>query len=189
MDPFSLMIQGGMTALSIGTSIIGGSKASQGASAYYAAQKQQAALEMKADAQRRQAMELDSNRKSMEVLRNSQRARATATQAATSQGAQFGSGLQGGYGQISGSTNVNQLGIAQDKQIGENLFDINAQINQQKMAMSDAQSMMYQGQAMQSLGKNISSAMPGISSLGKDFFGGSGGMFGGSPGGKGITPW
>jgi len=40
-----------------------------------------------------------------------QRARSLALSTATNQGAQFGTGLQGGYGQISGESGTNMLGI------------------------------------------------------------------------------
>jgi hypothetical protein len=180
MDPFSLFL----TGASVATQLFGASKSSAGASQYYQDQKNVAALEMQQDQQRRMAMELDANRKSMEVLRNSQRARSMALSNATSSGSQYGSGLQGGYGQISGSTNTNQLGISQNLAIGEKEFDISGQIDQQRMAMADAQSQMYQGQGISAIGKAIGSSMGPLSSM----FGSMGGMFGGggNSGMKGI---
>lgn len=86
------------------------------------------------EGQRMQAMELDARRQRMENLRQAQRARAMGTIAATSQGALFSTGLQGGRGQISGQTGVNALGIQQNLEIGRNIFAQNAQISQGQIA-------------------------------------------------------
>lgn len=179
MDPISGII----AAAGIATSIFGGSKSASGAKMQYQAQLQEAQLEQQADAQRRQAMELDANRKNMEVLRNSQRARSQALENATSQGAQFGSGLQGGYGQVSGQSNTNLLGIGQDLKIGENLFDINGQINQQKMLYAQGGQMVNEGNAISSIGKTISGSAGTLAGFGQTAFASFGG---GGPGGKGI---
>lgn len=93
--------------------------------------------EMAIQQQRRQAMELDASRKQKEVIRNQQRARSLALTTATAQGASRGSGLQGGYGQISGQSGVNALGIQQNLQIGRNIFDYNYQISQNRIAASE----------------------------------------------------
>jgi hypothetical protein len=95
--------------------------------------------EQQIEGQRMQAMNLDARRRSLEVLRNQQRARAVALTNANAQGAARGSGLQGGYGQIAGQTGVNMLGISQNLQIGQNIFGLNNQITGQKQAYSDLQ--------------------------------------------------
>lgn len=133
--------------------------AAGGAALSYSASKDTAAAqqgiaqqEMKADKQRQQAMELDAQRRMRENVRNMQRAHSTALSNATSQNAQFGSGLPGGYGQISGYGGTEQLGISQNLQIGENLFGINQQINMYKMAISGYQSTAALGSGLSSLG-------------------------------------
>jgi len=78
-----------------------------------------AASEQALEGQRRVAMELDARRRNLEIVRNQQRGRSMALAAATAQGARRGSGLQGGYAQISGQTGVNMLGVNQNLQIGE----------------------------------------------------------------------
>src|SRR6267154_399541 len=55
-------------------------------------------------------MKLNARRAQTEVIRNAQSARSMALASATGQGAQFGSGLQGGYGQIQGRSGTNLLG-------------------------------------------------------------------------------
>lgn len=163
-------------AASIGMQIFGTMGASSGAKDKANAEKQIAADEMQQDQVRRSGMELDANRKSMEQLRNTQRMRAMATNNAVNQGAQFGSGLQGGLAGISGQSTTNQLGISQNLSLGEHMFDLNALISQQKMKISDANSKIATSQAISSLGKSLGGAMSPLSSLSKGFggFGGSG---------------
>src|SRR5690349_12770116 len=99
----------------------------EGAAAQNVATKAITGLEQQTEAQRFAAMELDARRQSLEAIRQGQRARALGLTAATQQGAGFGSGLQGGYGQISGQTNQNLLGVGQNLEIGRNIFGINSQ--------------------------------------------------------------
>jgi hypothetical protein len=127
-----------------------------------AASKAIAQDEMAADQQRRTAMELSARRQSVQDLRMNQRARAMATQNATTQGAQFGSGLAGGIGSISGQSGNNQLGISQNLQIGENLFNINQQIDAEKMAEADAKSKEATFGAIGGLGKGLGSVFGDI---------------------------
>lgn len=176
MDP----ITGFIAAAGLITSVVGGMNATAAAKQQAGIQKNIAGLEMQQDQVRRQAMELSSHRQSMEVLRNAQRARSLGLQNATSQGAQQGSGLQGGYGQISGQTNVNQLGISQNLSLGENMFDLNNQISKQKMAYADAGSSLATAQGISSLGKSITGVAGMAGNLAKGINFGSSGS-GGDP--------
>jgi hypothetical protein len=112
-------------------------------------------LEMQADQQRRQAMELSAQRSSLEVTRNAQRARSLGTENAVVGGSQLGSGLQGGLSQIQGQATTNQLGISQNLQIGRNIFDINQDIGAARIAESNAKSKEAEGMGIMSLGKGI----------------------------------
>lgn len=169
MDPFSLM----MGASSIAMQAFGAFGQSSAAGKKAEAEKQIAADEMQQDNLRRTGMELDAGRKQMETLRNTQRMRSMATNAAVGQGAQFGSGLQGGLAGISGQSGVNQLGINQNRQLGEGMFDLNAKISTQKMNIADAGAQMAKAQAWSSLGKSLGGAMGPMSSLSKGLsFGG-----------------
>lgn len=96
---------------------------------------------------RMQAMELDARRKGTEVIRNQQRARALALASATAQGAGRGSGLQGGYGQISGQSNVNALGIQQNLDIGRGIFAQNSNISQARIAGNELEVLYAQQRA------------------------------------------
>jgi len=147
-------------------STIGGISASSSAAA---ANQQILADQQKQEALRRQQMELDAKRKSMEVLRNQQRARALALSNATSSGAQFGSGLQGGYGQIAGQTGTDLLNINQNLQFGRQNFDINADITSARMSLASAQSDASFYGALGSLGGTLINSMGPISRLAGGF--------------------
>lgn len=173
MDPISLA----MTGVSVAMSIFGGMKSSSAAGKQAQLSAQNAQNEMQVDQQRQVAMELQSKRQSMEVLRNNQRARSMALNNATAQGAQFGSGLQGGYGAISGQSGVNLLGINQNLEVGENIFALNQKTDQNKIQMAQLGGDIASGQAISSIGKSLGGATSSLTNIA--------GMFG-SSGMKGI---
>lgn len=96
---------------------------------------------------KKQAMEADARRKELEFIRQQQRARSLGLATATRQGAQYGSGLQGGYGQISGATGTNLTSLNQNLQIGEGIFGFNAGITNQRVALGDLQTQYAKTQA------------------------------------------
>src|SRR6266576_3109238 len=98
-----------------------------------------AADEQQINAQKQQAMQLSARRMQLENLRNNQRLRAQATNAATNQGAQFGSGLPGGLSQIQGQSAFNMQGVNQNLEIGQNIFGITSDISQKKMQLANVQ--------------------------------------------------
>lgn len=159
MEPISAL-------LGLGTQLVGSVLSYQAATRQNELQRQDIGLQQKVEEQRRQAMELDANRKSMEVFRNNQRARSMGLQAATSQGAQFGSGLQGAYGQTRGQSGVNELGIAQNLTIGENIFDINSQRSSVKLNMAENQQDAQFGAALTGLGGSLFGASKSLNNLG-----------------------
>lgn len=177
----ALLVAGAATAAYGGIQQMNAAKGSAGAS------KNIAGLEIQQDAVRKQQMELTSQRNQMEVLRNAQRSRSLALNNATSQGAQFGSGLQGGYGQIAGQTGVNSLGISQNLALGEQMFGLNAQIGGQKMAQADFQSDAATGAAIAGFGKTLAGIAGPAGDLSKGFsFGSTGPAYSGG-GGKGYA--
>jgi len=153
MDPFTLLglVGAGMSfGGSIG-SLFGSSKAND-------EKMKQAQLQMQIEAKRRQAMELSARRQQTENLRNTQLQRSMAITSATAQGAQFGSGLAGGLAQVSGQGYWNSQGISQNLALGEDIFGLNAQISQSKLASAnyESQAAMYQG--IRSLGGSLYNA-------------------------------
>jgi hypothetical protein len=153
--------------VSLGTGIEGAVLGSRSASDAARDQRAIAQLDIQADQQRKAAMELSARRQMTENVRNAQMARSMALTNATGQGAAYGesSGLRGGYASISGQAGVNQQGISQNLQIGENLFDINAQVDAAKMELAKDQSGEAMAQGIASLGGSIGKSLGPIGSL------------------------
>lgn len=138
-----------------------------------------AALQQQQNAVNWTGAQLSARRSQMEVLRNEQRARSLALSNSANQGAQFGSGLSGGYGQISGQTGNNLLGINQNLSLGAQSYAINNSISGQEQNIAK-----YQGQA--AMWQGLSGASGGATSLGSSFISSStnpsGSLFGGPNG-------
>jgi hypothetical protein len=120
-------------------------------------------------------METSARRQQLEIVRNGQRARAFATNAAVNQGAQFGSGLSGGYGQISGATGFNLQGVTDNLQTGRQLFGIDSQISANRIAANQARGQEMTAMGVQSIGRQIGSMGPTMGRLAGGF-GGFGGF-------------
>lgn len=115
------------------------------------------AQEQQANLVRQKAMQLSAHRQNIENIRNVQRQAALATATATNQGAQFGSGLAGGLGQIQAQGAWNAQGINQNLEMGEQMFSINNNISGLKQQLSQSQS--------------NSATYAGLSSFGNSLFG------------------
>lgn len=89
------------------------------------------------EGQRRLTMEATARRDQLEIVRGQQRARAAGLAAAVASGSQRGTGLQGGFGQISGQAGTNLRGVQDNLQIGRSIFDLNASITGKRVEMSD----------------------------------------------------
>lgn len=179
MDPVTAVMLG-TTAISLFTQFMGYKDAqggydtetqgtaqiNRGAAAVTQEQVKQIGYEQDLENNRRQFMEMDARRRQLENLRNFQRARATALENATTQGASYGSGLQGGYSQIRGESEWNALGVNQQLYLGRNAFDINALLSQSKIAQAYASLTMQQGQLKVEEGKQQVARASGESALG-----------------------
>lgn len=106
---------------------------------------------------RKKQMNLDAMRRRREIARQAILARSQALSNATAQGAGEGSGLQGGYGQISGEAGRATLETNQSQTIGSGIFDANARAAK---------------------GEGITAIGGGLRSLGGDIAGSSGRIFG-----------
>lgn len=179
MDPLSLML--GVSGLAL--NLFGGIQKSKGAAAANAAQQREVQLQLQQEAVRQKYMESDARRKSLEILRNQQRASALALNNATTQGAQFGSGLQGGLSQISGASNTNLQGVSNAVGFGQQMFGINSQISGTKIGQLQGQQMSSEGAGYQALGDTFIKSMGPV----KQLTGGIGNLMPsfGLPGGKG----
>lgn len=134
----------------------------EGAKVQNAASKEITKLELKAEEQRFRAMEVDSKRKQLEVVRNQQRARALGLATATAQGASKGSALSGAYGQVSGQSGVNMLGIQQNLELGRNIFNINSGISSQKLAYAAGGDIINEGAGTIARGQGVISKGAGL---------------------------
>lgn len=176
----SAVAQGGLNPLAdltavtqvvgLGMSLFGGASAASDAKQAAQIQSNIAGDEGQLEDQRHTAMELSAHRQQLEILRNNQRARSTATANAVSQGAQFGSGLQGGLAQIQDQSTFNLAGVNQNLQIGEAMFGINQQITQQKQYLANVQGQSATDQGTASLGGAITKSAPAFGNIAKSLF-------------------
>lgn len=180
---------------SVGLSAFGTKESVGGAQDAAAASQQITQGELKQDQIRQEAAAMDARRRELQTIRESQKARAMALTSATAQGAGLGSGLQGGYGQIQGDTATNYLGIAQNLEFGQRLYDVNAnEINPAKVALSQAQGRMATGQGMSSFGGSLMNSVGTIGRLAQGFgspsspYGGTTQTYGGFVSGLGKGP-
>jgi hypothetical protein len=111
-------------------------------------QFRQAQASERAEKLRKRQMNLEAMRKKREIIREGVMARAQALSAATAQGGAEGSGLAGGYGQITGQVNRNMLATNQDQQLGNRMFKANAQYAQGGMISSVGQGISSVGQQL-----------------------------------------
>lgn len=186
-----------ISAVGLGMSLFGGMEQSDIAKQQAAVAKQQSAVsgdiatqEQGINDVKQRQMEIEGRRMQLETLRNMQRGRAQAIAAATNQGAQFGSGLQGGEGQVEGNGLFNQLGVSYALQGGRDINTFNQSITGDKLKlaslggqMSDLQGQSASAQGMQSLGGSIMKAGPVFGQFSSGFGGSrSSGNYSGTPG-------
>lgn len=169
MDPISI----GIGVIGLGMSIFGGIGQSEAAEENARLSRDVAKQEQGINDQKQQAMELSARRQQMEITRTAQRARAQAVQNATTQGAQFGTGLQGGLAEITDQSLFNLVGVNSGLETGRNINSYNKLISQDKMGMAQAQSDSATAGGWASLGGALMKSGPMIGSLAKGFGGGS----------------
>ena len=181
MDPFSLAIG----AVGLGMQIFGGFGAASNAKAQAGVSQDIAKQEQGINDLKQQQMEIDARRQQLQQIRQAQQAASLATARATSQGAQFGSGLQGGLAQITDASQYNIEGIQQGLEIGRGINTFNQKISADKQQLASLGGQAATDQGIASLGGSLLKAGPTIGAFGKNAFSGSGNSFfgGGSPSG------
>lgn len=140
-----------------------GMKKASEAQAYAIAEQQ------KAEALRKQAMNLDASRRKREMVRNQVAAMGKAESIATNQGSQLGSALPGAYGGISGRTGVNVQGVNQNVELGQGIFDANAAASDQYRAAALAGGSAATGTGLASLGGMLLNNFQQIGQIGSWF--------------------
>lgn len=163
MDPISLAIG----AVGLGMSLFGGLSSSSNAKEQAQVSADEATQEQNINDQKQQAMEIDARRKQLETIRTNQKAQAMATEAATNQNAQFGSGLQGGLAEVQNQSLFNLSGINSSLDIGRNINQYNKNISSDKMKMASLGGEAATDQAITSIGGSLMKIGPTIGALTK----------------------
>lgn len=177
------LIGAGVSAIGLGMSIFGGLEQSHIAKEQAGVSADIAAQEQGINAQKQQAMELAGRRQQLEIIRNNQRARALAENNATNQGAQFGSGLQGGLAQVQDQSLFNLVGVNSALETGRNIAGFNNSISQDKIRLAQLGGDSATAGGFASLGGSILKAGPFVGALSGGFGGkSSGGNYSGTPG-------
>lgn len=143
MDPISI----GMAAVSVGSSLFsmfGSNSHNENTSQNWMMQAQDMQLAQQQNAVRQQQMNLDSDRRKRDIIRNAQVATAKAENAAANGGALNSSGIEGARAGISGQAGVNYLGVSQNQEIGNTMFALDNQ-----RAMLNFQQSQYQNKRSQ----------------------------------------
>lgn len=155
MDPLSLML--GVSGLAL--QLYGGASAYGTQRHLSESQQEVARLQGQEEAQRRQYMEMDFRRRSVENLRKTQQMAALSQATSTNQGAQFGSGAAAGQGNVRSEGAWNAQGLSGSVEIGRNIFDLNAQISQQRILQAQYGSALATDQGLSSLGGSLLSSI------------------------------
>lgn len=137
--------------------LFAGSKASGVAQQESAVSQQITALEGQENMQRQLAMQISSRRQVTQAIRQAQLRASQGLAAATNQGAQFGSGAQGGQAQEVAEGAFNVAGTNQQYEIGTNLFNLQGQVTEKQGIMSQLQGQLASLQGQQSMYAGISS--------------------------------
>jgi hypothetical protein len=166
MNPLSI----GIGIAGFGASLYGGLAGAKVAGQETQVSENIAQNEQAINQQKNQQMQLQASRAQLQNFRNAQRLRAQATAASVQGGSQYGSGLGGGYGGISGQAGTNSLGINQNEQIGQNIFGLQNNISADKMQMAKLQGYAAEDQGISSLGGALTKAAPTLSPAGTTLF-------------------
>ena len=158
-------------------SIFGGMSQSKTAGEESKVAQDEAKQEQSINNLKQQQMEIEGRRSQIENIRNVQRARAMGLEAATTQGAQYGSGLQGGLASVTNQGLFNMQGVEQGLAIGRGINTYNQNISQDKIQMASLKGQEATNAAWSSLGGALIKAGPVIGSFAKGFGSGPIGTF------------
>jgi hypothetical protein len=202
MDPMTMFMAGsavlGLATQAFGSGGMFGSakKQNQISQQESAVSQQEFQTEEQMNQVRRQSMELYADRQRLEVARKTQLTASQGQAIAVNQGAQFGSGFFGGQAQSINEGAWNTVGINQNEDLGEKMFDLTGQLDQQKAQMaalgtqmSSAQSSSATSGAIAGMGSTLIKDLPAIGNLGGQIGGMNfNSLFGGnSPSGYGTN--
>lgn len=155
-----------IAAAGFGLQAYGMAKQVSSAKAQANASRDAIAAQQKAESARQQQLNLDANRRRREAIRQGVIARSVALANATSQGAQDSSGLAGGYGQISGRTGTNILGVNQNQALGNDIFGFNREVGAAQSRQAYYQGQGALGQGLSSLGGSLLTNIKPLTNVG-----------------------
>lgn len=150
--------------------VAGAVTAGVGAVGQASAARSGAAASRRAEMARQRQMQLETMRKQRSIFREQMRARSLALANTTNQGAsaEGSSALPGGYGQISGETGRQSVALAENANIGAQIFQANADL-----ANAQSQGAMWQG--VGTIGNQIFQNSQAIGRIGNTMMAGQGG--------------
>lgn len=156
-----------LLAIGLGLAGYGAYKQYQGSKEVAAAQREATVVNQRNEALRQQQMNLDATRRRREVVRQALAARAASISAITIKGAggEGSSAAGGAAGGISGRTNVNDLGIRQNQELGNAIFSNNSQLQSIYGREATSKSEVSMGSALSSFGGAIISNIGQINAV------------------------
>lgn len=169
-----------MGAVGLGMQLFGGAKQAGISQEQAAVSRDEARQEQGINDLKQRQMEMDARRQQLEQIRVAQRTASLAQARATEQGAQYGSGLQGGLAQITDQSLVNLTGINQAVEIGRGINTYNQNISADKMKMADLGGQDATAKGISSLGGAIMKAGPITGQIAQGFGSFSNNNFGSS---------
>lgn len=180
MDPISLSL----SAIGFGMQLFGGMGQADVANQVSQISNDKAQHEMQINTLKQQQVRLEANRSQMQNIRNVQQARAMSLSSATNQGAQFGSGLQGGQSEITAQGAYNMVGVNSALQTSEGIYGNNQSITGDNARIATLQGQSATDQGISTIGGALLKAAPSIGSFSKGFGGlfSGGGNYSGTPG-------
>lgn len=158
MEPVSLAVGLGLSIAGTFMQVNAANKAAQ-------VQKQILGEQQNQESIKQQSMQLDARRRQREMIRQGIIAKAQALTVGTSQGAAFGSGLQGAYGQIAGQTNWSMAGVDSAVAFGNQMFQSNKNIFGMRQSEADAGSQAALGQGISSLGGKVAGSSKALGNI------------------------
>lgn len=184
MDPLTI----GLMAIGTGLQIFGGLSGASNSREQARLSEDVATQEQAINVQKQQQMQLQAQRARLENFRNVNRAKAAGLNAATNQGAQFGSGIAGGQAQATDQGLYNSLDINQNLSIGDSIAGYNSKISQDRIQMAKLGGDAATDAGLASLGGAFVKSGPTIGAIGKGFgsFNFNSLFGGGSPSGYGA---
>lgn len=154
------LLGGGLDFAGAGFEIAGAIEGMNAANAAYGVEQQMTGTEIQMNNLRQQAMTLDAQRKQIQVIRNTQLAKARGEAAAVNQGGTVqgntaSSGYAGGQAQATGAGAFNLLGINQDLSIGNQIFGLQNTLSQQQLQLAGYQTAENNAKGLMSIGQGI----------------------------------